>query len=1113
MTEIVAPQENQLELPEYWTGQLLPLRGRRTGEPVVLGSEAVKRVRGITKWYATELRTALALPENQAYAAAGLRHLDGEVDPVGAAAVAALLRFTEKRLSFAKASAHAHSGIRPELDAWTIEHGLTFAVRATITLLSLSPWNSRYHSGSTELAQRAIETMTMSALGSLFNELHEGIAAVRGLLATAPEAEYAAIVAAVEQERTDPCRRFIVSLLFPEQQAWAEESCREFEYGHYTHRLLWEVVGSPAMLAATGQSRFERWDLSPYLLGTLLDRIGAAGLPILTASLRQQLDAEERGLLLEAIAVLPSDAAMAYLVDGLPEANVFPHAAAAAERFPRRALRTIAARSADIAPELRPLLAALAARVPEPARAGLTDAERSAITTLLASSTAIPEAAVEDLPPLLSSPPWTVKRAKPKPVVIEGLEALDEYRVSWAPGEQDEWSVAENYFSDYDEADWNKRILSAATRDGGRMFAIALTYAPLAIAATALDRWDGAFSPYTATDLRVILARFETAVAQRVLIALRANPNYHEALVPILGPDAARLAAEWFGRLKTARVSAVAWFDRHGADAARLLVPDALGGDKKRRQAAEAALLFMAVRLGPETVTKAAAAYGPEAAQAIADLLDGDPLEPRGVKLPKPGSWADPAMLPQVRLADAERSLPPASVRHLVTVLALANPEYPYAGLDVVAEACDRASLARFGRALFQLWLAAGGPSKDGWALTQLAHFADDDTVRLLAPKVREWPGLAHHKRAVNGLGVLGAIGTETALRAIQGIAEKVKFKALKEEANVQITAIAAGLGLSRDQLADRLVPDYGLGDDPLVLDYGPRRFTVVFDEQLKPYVTDEDGKPRKSLPKPGAKDDPAVAEPAYQRFSLLKKELRTAATDQVARLEAAMVNARTWNADEFRRFFAVHPLVKHLARRLVWLAEADGVRVGFRIAEDGSYGDAADEVFTLPENAAIRVAHPIFMEPKELEAWGEILADYEILQPFDQLGRPVMAFTAAELATGRLERFEGVEVEVGKLLGLTKRGWHRASPEDGGVEPGVYYPLPNGGTVSIALDPGIWVGMIAENPIQKLDSVRVGPRATYWYGAHDPQPIPEGIDPLTASEILTALTTLTASK
>ncbi|NUQ88850.1 MAG: DUF4132 domain-containing protein, partial [Glycomyces artemisiae] len=355
-------------------------------------------------------------------------------------------------------------------------------------------------------------------------------------------------------------------------------------------------------------------------------------------------------------------------------------------------------------------------------------------------------------------------------------------------------------------------------------------------------------------------------------------------------------------------------------------------------------------------------------------------------------------------------------------------------------------------------------------------------------------------------------LGSEEALRAIQVIADRVKFKALKEEAGRQIERIAADLGLSREQLADRLVPDFGLGEDAaLVLDYGTRKFTVAFDEALKPFVTDEDGKPRKVLPKPGAKDDPDLATAAYQRFTALKKELRAVATDQIARLEAAMTATRSWSLEEFRRFFVDHALTRHLARRLVWTAETGGVFTGFRIAEDGSFSDAEDETIELPADAAIRVAHPVHLGD-QVAAWAEILADYEILQPFDQLDRPVLAFTDEELETGRLTRFEGAKVEVGRLLGMTKRGWWRASPEDGGVEPGLAYKLPNGGFVTIELDHGIYVGAIGETPEQTLRGVHLTDTEQYWWSdeQYAKRKHPTNIDAVTAAEVLGSLARLT---
>ncbi|PRY58501.1 DUF4132 domain-containing protein [Glycomyces artemisiae] len=1100
--------EDRLEIPAAWLADLPPRRGVRTGEPPVLDADASKRVRGRIGSSDADLRYTLAQPYNTEFAAAGLRHLDGDPDPEGAAVLSTLLAMEVKR----------DSTLRPELDAWVQDHGLAFATAACAHSLVLHAWNAsgRWNKPHT-VRERQVRRKNIHELGILRWEYARSFRVLRGLLAAADDAEYDAAAAALDLTRTDPVARFVATIVMPEQADWAEEVCREHKGtgDAVAHMLLCMSVDRLDLLTAAGVSRLEPWAFNRDVAAALLDNLGTDALPVLAATSRQQIDAADRRLILDAISRLPSDEAMDHLIGRLDESYVFEAATAAAARFPRRVLRAVAAAARIGAPELRPRLAALADDATNAARDALEGDDAAVIADLLAPSP-IPDADPADLPPLLTAPPWTVKRAKRKPAVIAGLESREEPRFVWAEGQRDLWSKpGYDYFRGYTDKDWAKFVKRGLGRGGARVhYSSVLTYAPMSFALQALEHWDGAFAPYSTGDLKVIAARFGPLAADGLATALRANPTYHEALVPMRTVEGARIAADWFARLKGARASAVAWFERHGAAGAALLVPDALGADKKLRGNAEGALWYLAVLCGADAVAEAAEPYGPEAAQAIRELLDGDPLEPRGVKVPKPGAWAAPRLLPQVLTAAGDRALPGESVRHLITVLALSTPEYPYAGLDVAAAACDRASLTRFSRGLFRLWLSSGAPSKDGWALTQLAHFADDDTVRLLAPLVREWPGQAQHKRAVNGLGVLGAIGSEEALRAIQGIAEKVKFKALKEEARVQIAAIAEGLGLTREQLADRLLPDFGLGDaGALVLDYGPRRFTVVFDEQLKPFVTDDSGKPRKSLPKPGAKDDAEKADAAYKRFALLKKELRTVAADQVQRLEAAMINGRTWTRDEFERYYVNHPLTWHLARRLVWSAEADGASTAFRVAEDRSYTDVEDDAFDLPDGAVIRLDHPVRMGERAAD-WAGIFADYEILQPFEQLSRPVLAFTEEELATGRLTRFEGAKVEVGKLLGLTSKGWQRAAPEDGGVEPGIHFPLPAGGFITVALDPGIWVGMIAENPVQTLSGVRIMATENYWWSAtaKDPDPDhPTDIDPVTASEVLAALTRVTA--
>ncbi|WP_432053819.1 DUF4132 domain-containing protein [Streptomyces sp. bgisy022] len=202
----------------------------------------------------------------------------------------------------------------------------------------------------------------------------------------------------------------------------------------------------------------------------------------------------------------------------------------------------------------------------------------------------------------------------------------------------------------------------------------------------------------------------------------------------------------------------------------------------------------------------------------------------------------------------------------------------------------------------------------------------------------------------------------------------------------------------------------------------------------MRPCVRDETGKLRKTLPTPGVKDDPELAPAERKRFAALKKEVRTLASDQLRRLETAMVTGRSWTAAEFRELLVEHPLLRHLVRRLVWLGDGDGRVTAFRVAEDLTFADVHDDPWALPADATVRLAHPLQLG-NELGAWEHLFADHDILQPFPQLGRPVHAFTDAEAAGHRLTRFEGLTVPVGKLLGLTKRGWERGTPMDNGVE------------------------------------------------------------------------------
>ncbi|THV30700.1 DUF4132 domain-containing protein [Glycomyces paridis] len=1096
-----------IELPPTWAARTLPRRGRGPAPEVALDPEAPEALRQAIEEGDDLLGRILDMRKNRRHTNAVRAYLAGEPDAKGAAATGTFLRYSGVR--------EPNWWTRTELHAWVQTHGLAWAVRACIERGAVET-NAGAGYGRSRLGHFVLQPAARYAARPLVDDLDSGTAAeLRALLAAASEEDYAAAVAAAAEHRGTPEHRLGAAFYFPEQEDWVAEAGAEYRdqlyYGN-VDRLLLHSASTPEHLAAMGIEELHHYHADAERAAALVHAVGADAVPVLARTLGpgSRFGRDTTKTLFKAVALIPTAAAAAFLVDALDRPFAFDAAAESAARAPVAMLRAVAGAAENADTRGRGRLAALAARIDAGAAAQLTGPERDALDRLTAATAGVPEADPADLPPLLTAPPWTRKRPKAKPLVIAGLEPPAGTRLVWPEGERERLLAEADAVLADDRAElvsfWHEYAEQLRFTDHDARLGALVAFGPLDLAEKMVATW-------VEKELRPGYGEAQTIMARFGEIGV---PAAHRArgycgtsvLMPVLDTEAARFAAERLTRSKATFADGAAWLDHHGLAAVPHLVPDAFGPEPKARKAAESALAHLARRLGADAVIAAAPA---EAATALHGLVGGDPLEPRGVKVPKPGAWAAPPMFPQVLLKGGERALPAASIPHLLTVLALATPEHPYPGIAVVAETCDRASLARFSRAVFEQWLAVGAPPKDAWALTQLAHFAEDETVWTLAARVREWPGQSQHKRAVAGLGVLGAIGTEEALRAIQGIADKVRFAALKHEASVQIEAIAAGLGLDRDQLADRLVPEFGLGET-VDLDYGPRTFTVAFDEHLKPFVVDDAGKPRKALPRPGANDDPELAEDAYKRFAALKKELKAVAAEQVARLETAMIRGRTWTPAEFRRFFVEHALTGHLARRLVWLADG----TGFRIAEDLTLSDLEDDAFDLPDDAAVRIAHPVLLGAEAVDSWASLLADYEILQPFDQLARPVMALTEEELDTGHLARFEGATVDVGRLIGMTRKGWTRAAPEDGGMCPGVAFALAEGRFVTVAVEPGIYAGYPGEFPEQTVRGVHLDHGEYY---RHEPGPAldrdhrrPERLDPVAVSEALTALARLTGA-
>ncbi|MBY0523277.1 MAG: DUF4132 domain-containing protein [Gemmataceae bacterium] len=481
----------------------------------------------------------------------------------------------------------------------------------------------------------------------------------------------------------------------------------------------------------------------------------------------------------------------------------------------------------------------------------------------------------------------------------------------------------------------------------------------------------------------------------------------------------------------------------------------------------------------------------------------------------KDSGWAQPASLAPLRVKDSR--LGDEQVAAVLLALQNSSPDQPHALIAAMKEHAAADSLDAFAWTLFEQWQNEGYPSKQKWGMTAIGLLGGDGCALKLTPLIRVWPGESQHQRAVVGLECLRAIGSDTALMQLNGIAQKLKFQGLKNKAREFMDAIAAAKGLTRSQLEDRIVPDCDLDErGSRVFDFGSRQFRLVLGPQMKPMVKDDGGVVKPDLPKPGAKDDATRAEQAVQEWKLLKKQVAEVAKLQALRLEQAMVTGRRWPLAEFETLLVRHPLLINLVRLLLWAGYSNGkLSATFRVTEDQTFADVKDEAFRLKGIEEVGIVHPLHLTD-ERHGWGEVFGDYEIIPPFPQLGRTIHTLEKGEEKSSEIARFQGLKVPALALKGaLEKLAWTRGSGDDHGVIMEYCKPFPSANVSAlVCFEDGIPMGL-PDWEDQKIT------HCFFLPGVYVPESYPHHdkkkkvalgkVDPVVLSEVLADLATVAA--
>ena len=414
---------------------------------------------------------------------------------------------------------------------------------------------------------------------------------------------------------------------------------------------------------------------------------------------------------------------------------------------------------------------------------------------------------------------------------------------------------------------------------------------------------------------------------------------------------------------------------------------------------------------------------------ALEQLLKQGPMDIYPARIPKAPDFWHPAMWSRPRLITNNQPVTDDALEIIGEMLRFTQGGRFYCGLEQLKTFCQPQTLAAFAWDLFTAWQQAGAPAKDNWAFLALSLFGDESTARDLTTQILAWPQEGKSARAISGLNILTLMNNDMALILLHHISQRAKSRPLRDNAAEFLQVVAENRGLSQEELADRLVPTLGL-DDPraLIFDFGPRQFTVRFDENLNPVIYDQQNVRQKSVPRLRADDDQLKAPEALARLKGLKKDATQVSKNLLPRLETALRTTRRWSLADFHSLFVNHPFTRLVTQRLIWAVypanEPRRLLNAFRVAAEGEFCNAQDEPIDLPADDLIGIAHPLEMTAEMRSEFAQVFADYEIMPPFRQLTRRTVLLTPDESASNSLTRWEGKSATVGQFMGMRYKGW-----------------------------------------------------------------------------------------
>ena len=391
-------------------------------------------------------------------------------------------------------------------------------------------------------------------------------------------------------------------------------------------------------------------------------------------------------------------------------------------------------------------------------------------------------------------------------------------------------------------------------------------------------------------------------------------------------------------------------------------------------------------------------------------------------KFDKSTSFIDDSIISNVLTKDKSSAVSSRVIRYILGEYLDIKEPYRIRNADLIGCSLDNKSLSDAMENVYNAW---NEDNKTKSILYPYCIFANNNQLDKLYQKAKEI-GSSRSKLSCFMLEAIALSGTKKGFGLVYEASRKFKQSSVRNRCSEILFNITKRLGISKEAFADKVIPDFNFNKDGVrIVESSGTKFKITLKSDFTISIFDEiKNKEFKTFPKDFPED-------AKKELSKIKSEINKVLKTQTERMQLVFMDARKWTVTEWKEVFFENPFMKAFAIKLIWgiYDKNNNLLNTFRYMEDGSFNNIDDEEIIIDDNSLITLISPVEIKKELILKWKNQLADYDIVQPFNQLSE----YTKEELISKIPET-----VTVGNIKNTAQK-FGMEKEEDGGLIEGYY--------------------------------------------------------------------------